>query len=171
MEKKKIKGNKKPEVIKYVNEDTNQMKKFVFILIGVAIIALLLYFLTAKFLVKDAFQENNTENTSVTISYDTVKVGSVFNRPYDEYYVYAYDTTSNKANYYSTFTSKYTGELKIYTLDLSNEINKKYVSEKGNANATKPEELQLVEPTLIHIKNGSIAGYYEGVETIEKVLK
>lgn len=49
MEKKKIKGNKKSEVIKYVNEDTNQMKKFVFILIGVAVIALLLYFLTAKF--------------------------------------------------------------------------------------------------------------------------
>ena len=61
--------------------------------------------------------------------------------------------------------------MKIYTLDLSNEINKKYVSEKGNANATKPDELQLVEPTLIHIKKESIAGYYEGVEAIEKVLK
>lgn len=167
---KKIKSVK-PGVIKYVNEDTNQIKKFVYILIGLVVISCLLYILTAKYLVKDAFQTPTDEVKNVTITYDKVNVGEVFNRPYDEYYVYAYKTEDNKSTQYEYLKSRYTGKTKIYTLDLSVEINAKSIGEKGNKDATTANELSLVEPTLILIKDGKILKYYEGYDSIKEILK
>lgn len=162
--------NVKQETIKYVNEDTDQIKKFILILIGVALVALLLYFVTAKFLVKDNFQEEDTPRSEATIEYDTVKVGNIFNRPYDEYYVFAYDSSSTKAGYYATISSRSSKE-KIYFLDLNLDINKKYVGEEGNKSASSAEEIVLKDPTLIKIKGGKIVEYYENIDDIVKTLK
>lgn len=163
---------KNPTLIREVNEDTNQMKKFFLILLCVAIITLLLYFLTAKYLVKDNFQDKQEEVSEVEFSYDTVNVGNVFNRPYDSYYVFAYDSSSNYASYYATLLSNFKeSETPIYFLDLSVELNKKYVKETSNPSASKPSELSLKEPTLILIKDGKISKYYEDISKIEEVLK
>ena len=169
--KKKIKDVKptKQETIKYVNEDTDQIKKFIFILIGVSIIAALLYFVTAKYLVKDKFQEENETKEEVTLTYDTVRLGNVFNRPYDEYYVFAYDATNHKASYYAALLSNYE-DSKIYFMDLSLETNKVAIGENSNKDASKPSELSIKEPTLMLIKDGKISKYYETIEEIEKVI-
>jgi hypothetical protein len=170
---KKVKEKKQAErkQIKYVNEDTNEVKKFVYILIGVAIIVVLLYFLTAKYLVKDNFQSTDDDTTEVEITYDTVNVGNVFNRPYDTYYVFAYDSSESKAIYYATFVNNFDDDNgKLYFLDLSTEINKKYVGENGNSKATKTSELSLKSPTLIQIKNGKIVNYYEDIDEIADIL-
>lgn len=163
--------DKNPGVIKYANEDTGVVKKFAIILVCVAIIAVLLYFVTAKYLVKDNFQKQEDTPVSEDITYTTVKGGTLFNRPYSEYYVLAYDQKSDEAPYYSILTSVYKGEVKLYTMDLSLEINKQYVSTKGNDKATKPSELSIVNPTLILIKDGKISKYYEGKDNITAALK
>lgn len=170
--KKKNKDVKtiKKETIKYVNEDTDQIKKFIFILIGVSIIAALLYFVTAKYLVKDKFQDDKETKEEVTLGYDMVRLGNVFNRPYDEYFVFAYDATNHKASYYAALLSNYKKN-KIYFMDLSIKTNKKAVGDVGNKIATKPDELSIKEPTLMLIKDGKISNYYEGIEEIENVLK
>ena len=98
-------NNNKSQTIKYINEDTNQIKKFLLILASVAVIAALIYFVTAKYLVKDAFQEKEKDSIQETISYNTVTVGTMFNRPYKEYYVFLYDSTSENANQYNSFWS------------------------------------------------------------------
>ena len=172
MKKKTIteKKNKKQEMIKYVNEDTNEVKKFIYILVGVALVAILLYFVSAKYLIKDRFQNKDTDITE-SINYDDVNIGNVFNRPYDTYFILATDGENLDYPYLMALKQGYKGEEKIYNLDLSLDINKTHTGEVGNRNATNPSELILVNPTLIRINNGTIVGYYEGIEEIESILK
>ena len=118
---KKKEKTLKVNMIKDTNEDTEQIKKFILILASIAIIAFLLYFVTAKFIIKDEFQKEN-ETTETTIYYDQVKVGNVFNRPYDEYYVMAFESEDNNAVYYSALMNSYANKedsKKIYYLSLS----------------------------------------------------
>ena len=172
MKKKKIKVQKniKPGVIKYVNEDTNEIKKFIFILLGVALIALLLYFVTAKYLVKDNYQSEEKE-ISEDINYDTVMAGTLFNRNMEEYYVLCYDKSSKTSGLYDSLIEQGQMFYRILTMDLSLDVNKKYVSEEGNSKATKTSELSIVDPTLILIRDGKIAEYIEGEEAIIKKLQ
>lgn len=166
--------NKKVEstLIKDVNADTGEVKKFIFILIGVALVAVLLYFVSSKLLIKDGVEKDDTPTQEVTFNYNKVDVGNVFNRPYKEYYVYAYDTESLKASYYSSLMSLVDSKThKVYLLDLSEELNKKYVGEKSNKNAKNASELSLVEPTLIKIVDGKVSKYLDNLEDIEKELK
>ena len=45
-------------------------------------------------------------------------------------------------------------------------MNSKYISETGNKNAKKLEELKVVAPTLIKISNETITEYYEKDEIL-----
>lgn len=171
---KEIKKNVESNVIKDINADTGEVKKFILILTGVALVTIILYFVSAKYVIKDNFQDNKEEDktTETTISYLNVDVGNVFNRPYDEYYVFAYDTKSPEAGIYASVMNFFDSKKgKIYLLNLSTEVNKKYVGKEGNKKATKASELSLVEPTLIKIKKGKIDKYLENIDDIEKELK
>lgn len=173
MLKKRLKVDKqvKSEVIRDINEDTNQVKKFIIILVCVALIAGLLYFLTAKYLIKDNFQDETNTSSDVTIAYDNIRAGNLFNRPYDKYYVFAYDPTSTKSGYYAALLYNFAnGDDKIYFLDLSLEINKNYIGEKSNPKASDASELSLTDPTLILIEDGKIKKYYDDEESIIEVL-
>ncbi len=171
MEKKNEKAKKvESELIKDVNEDTDQIKKFVIILTCVALIAGLLYFVSSKFVIKDGIKEDDAVQEE-TIAYSNVDVGNIFNRPYDEYYVLAYDPDSLQAPLYASYLTTFDKEnSKMYFLDLSSDINKKYVGD-GNASATNASEISLKEPTLIKIRDGKIEKYLETVEDIDKELK
>lgn len=166
-----MKKNKeiKSSTIKYINEDTNEVRKFIFILLGVSLIVVLLYFLTAKYLVKDGFQDESKSAEEAAIDYTSLNVGEIFNRPYDEYYVFAYDTTETEAIYYRTLKDNFKDK-HIYLLDLSKDINSKYLG-NSNKNATTDSEISLVNPTLILIKDKKIAKYYDQISDIEKELK
>lgn len=159
------------ELIKTTSEETDQVKTFVFILIGVALVAAILYFVSTQYLVKDGVKKDTTP-VAEEISYNNVNVGTVFNRPEEEYYVMAYDPDSPKASFYSTVMSLYKDDkIRLYFLNLSIEANKAYVKETSNPNATKASELALNTPTLIKIKNGKIDKYIEDYEEIKKELK
>lgn len=158
------------ELIKDINEDTDQIKKFIIILIGVALVSVILYFVSAKYVLKDNFQgDKNDTPVEENISYDRVDAGNVFNRPYEEYYVLAYDPSSLEASVYASLL-KIDKDKKVYFLNLALDVNKGYIGE-GNKNATNPSELSLKEPTLIKIENGTITKYLETLEAIEKELK
>ena len=165
---RKNKKTKETKLIKNINEDTNQVGKFFLILFGLVIIVGLLYILTSKNL-----SDNSVESTETTINYTTVNVGNVFNRPYDNYYVLAYDLQEDEDSLYS-ISNNYmneSGSKKLYTLDLGLKVNKKYVKDVSNKNATNPSELSLTSPTLIEIKNGKIVNYYDTADSIKDVLK
>lgn len=168
--KNDVKNSVKPELIKSVNDDTDQVKKFILILVGVALVAIALYFVSSKVIIKDGVDEE--ADVEETIAYDRTDVGGVFNRPYNDYYVMCYDTEALDASlYYGLVESFYRIESGMYTLDLSNGINAAYVKDESNPNATKASELAFKGPTLIHIKDGKIEKYIESYEDMQKELE
>ena len=165
-----IKEEKK--LIKQTNEDTNMVRKFFLILIGVILISVLIYFLTTKTLSDSS--KTNTESTNASITYDTINVGNIFNRPYEEYYVMAYDFNGENAGDYTNAVLTYKNEstsIKIYSLDLSLKQNNSHVGDKSNKTAKTAEEIMFNGPTLIKIKDGKIKNYYDSQDAILEVLK
>ena len=162
-------NNKKIKEQKYVSEDMKEISRLIFITLGIVIIVLGLYFLTDKVALKD----KDNETSSSDFDYSAAIVGTMFNRPYSEYYVFLYDATDDNANQYQSLVSTYEAKeeaKKIYFVDLSKSFNSKYLSDKSNPNPTNPSEVQIKDSALVLIKNGKVANYYENVEDYEKVL-
>ena len=100
----------------------------------------------------------------------------IFNRPYDEYYVIAYDSTLDDAMYYSTLITNYSKKedaIKIYYCDLSKKVNESYKAKDGNGNskATSVQELSFGDVTLLKIRNKKIVNYIENIDQIKSALK
>ena len=81
----------------------------------------------------------------------------------EEYYVYFYDF-DNEDWRISNFIYGKIGDNKIYEVDLSNGLNKNYVSNESNRYAKDIDDLKVVGNTLIKVCNGKIVKYYEGNE-------
>jgi len=159
----------KKTLIKQVNDADDQIRKFVIILTGVAVICVLSYLFTAKFLVKDKTKDTDKKDET-SISYDNIRVGNIYNRPYDTYYVLATDLTKDTTyqSLVGTFKTNHSNT-KVYFIDLSLSVNKEYIG-KSNKNATKASEIKLSDPTLIKIKNGKIVSYLDNKNSIENEL-
>jgi len=160
------------------NEDENAIKKFVIISIVIGLLIAVVYGFTE--LLKDE-EEAPNEVIAGSINYDKVTVGTILNRPYDEYYVIVYDVENSDAVLYSTLMTKYMQHkeekdyLKIYYCDLSNTLNNKYYNvgndNKSNPKATSVEEFDFSDLTLLKIKNGKITKYIESIDEIKGILK
>jgi hypothetical protein len=162
MKQKKLKNSG------YVNEDTKEIRNLIIITVVVIALALGLYFLTDKVLSKDT-----TSDTIADIDYTTCLIGNMFNRPYDEYYVFAFSSEDENASNYSSLISTYEKKdkaLKIYKVDLDDNFNKSAVSETSNKKPANASDVKIKNSALIHIKNGKVVNYYESSSDYEKVL-
>ena len=158
------------------NEETKTMKQFLITLIIVIIGVVGIYLLT-KYVVK---KDNATNNSSTTeeksyIDPNTAIVGTMLNKSSDAYYVIIYDKTKDNATTYYSLVSTYKAKdkaLKVYTVDLSNSLNKKYIAtdNKTNPKATNLEDLKFGEVTLLKVKNNKITEAYEATDAIKKAL-
>ena len=160
MKSKKIKNTK------YESEDTKEIKSLIFIVLGIVIIIAGLYFLTARSL-------NKKSSNNVEFDYTTCTIGTMFNRPYKEYYVFLYSSDNENASKFKSLTSTYSKKedsLKIYTVDLSSNLDNKYLSEESNNNPANPSEVKIKDSALILIKNGKVSKYYEKESDYEEVL-
>lgn len=166
---------KKVKIKKYETEEQLEIKKFVFVLMGLIFIIIGIYFFTRAFVTKDLFK--NTDEISYTegkINYNAIVVGTMLNRPYKEYYVIAYSNEDNEASYYNTIVSKYTQKTKkekIYYLDTENAMNQKYVAkelEEASKSFTDIKNLKLGNITLLKIKSGKVEKYITNIEDIKK---
>lgn len=166
--------------IKYKNNsgDETEIKSFIVIIIVIVIVIGIIYGLT-ELLKKEEKIEDNV--TAVTIDYDKISVGTLLNRPYEEYYVLIYNSEDEKAINYSTLMTKYmqTSEekdyIKIYYCDLANSLNNKYYNvnddNMSNNKASSIEELDFGDLTLIKVSNGKITNYIEDYNDIKEILK
>lgn len=153
------------------SEVENEIYSFIKILIVVVLLVIGVYFFTNAFVNKD--YDVKKDGQEGVVSSNSIIVGSMFNRPYKEYYVLAYKGDENDAVLFGSYVSLYEskeGALRIYTVDLDNALNNSYYSENGNSKAKKLDELKISSPTLIKIKNGSISKYIEGQTNIKKEL-
>ena len=158
------------------NEETKTMKQFLITLIIVIIGVVGIYLLT-KYVVKKDNATNNSTNTEEKsyIDPNTAIVGTMLNKSSDAYYVIIYDKTKDNATTYYSLVSTYKAKdkaLKVYTVDLSNSLNKKYIAtdNKTNPKTTNLEDLKFGEVTLLKVKNNKITEAYETTDAIKKAL-
>ena len=88
MKDAKVDEKQLKKLAKKVNrtEEQKEIKKFLLILGIVIILVIGVYFFTKIYVVKDTNDKDDTK-TEVTFNYNKTILGSLFNRPYDEYYV------------------------------------------------------------------------------------
>ena len=154
---------------------TKEIKKFIFVILGLVIIIVGIYFFTRAFVTKDLFKDASEKTYQEgTINYDVAIVGNMLNRPNTEYYVIAFNGEEAEAIYYNTLVNKYMQNekaLKVYYVDTENELNKKYVAENEESKSTSftsLDKLKLGNITLIKVKNGKVSNYITSVDSIKK---
>lgn len=152
---------------KYETDDIKLVKKLIVILIIVVIVVTGFYFLTDR-----VVENKEKEKETVEINYDNATVGTILNRPYDEYMVLLYDSEKSEAAYYSTLLSKFTStsDKKIYFVDLSLNSNSKYVKDESNKDFKNINDIAFAGPTLLKIKNGKVISFLENKNEIKEVL-
>lgn len=158
--------------IKYVTEEQKEVKKFLIVVVVLVIAVVGVYFFTKAFVTKS----NEVTYQDGVINYDVAIVGNMLEKNEKDYYVLAFNGSSNDANYYSTLIASYKKKdkaLKVYTVDLDNELNKKYVSEKEE-DASKSfeslEKLKLGKVTLIKVSDKKVTSFKISEEDIKKEL-
>ncbi|NMA50559.1 MAG: hypothetical protein GX951_01750 [Mollicutes bacterium] len=170
--KKSYKKQTKQKLLKDNSFDGNEeLRRSILILVIMIIIIIGIYFLSA-FLVDKRSKENKISATK--INYDVTLVGTILNRPYDEYYVLVYNKKEENANYYNQLFDAYKEKedaIKIYYCDLSNKLNEDYVSDKSNKNIISSEDFKFKGTTLLKIKDGKVISFIEDNSTIETLLQ
>ena len=174
MEKEKKAKNK----IRYNTGDSAEIRSLIIVVVAVILIVCGLYLATRLFVTKDLFKKEEEVVEEVTpgeISYDTIIMGQLLNRPYDEYYVAIYNQTDGDyiidmltlVNSYKQLDK----HLHIYVVDLSNKLNEDYYDpEKVNVDAKELSDIKVGDITLIKVKKGAINKYIVDYAKMEKEL-
>ena len=173
MTTKKKNNNIKKEKKKINNINSEfdfNIKRYAFVVFGVVIFICAFYFLTIYIVSK-----NKTEETTETISYTNIMVGRSFSISDGDYYVIYYDKSDENINSEcSSIVSSYNSKednIDIYTVDMSNGLNKKYSGDESNTNPANASEIIINGPTLIKFSGGSVAEYIEGIDGIKYILQ
>ena len=167
---------KKIKMQRIQTEEQLEVKKFLFVLLGLVVILVGVYFFTRAFVTKDLMKKEQEVNyTTGTINYDVVVVGTMLNRSANEYYVMAFSSKDTQTALYNNLISKYTqkeSHLKVYYLDTANELNKKYVATEGNASTsfTSLDTMKFGTLTLVKVKDGKVTKFLTTEDKIKKEL-
>ena len=169
--KKMEKRIKKETKWSNLTDEQREVIRFVLIIVIIIIFVLGVYGIS-KLLIKDKEEVMTNKVTPGAINYDLVSVGTMFNRPYKEYYVLLYDSTLAEATYYNTLYSQYknANKVKIYYVDLSLKNNKEYVQKEANKKLTGVNDASFKGTTLVKIKNGKVTTYLDSKEKIRAEL-
>ena len=170
----KVKVQEKNKIENVGSFDTD-LSKIIYIVLGVICVFGLFYLLTVFVLNKD----DNTTKTDeeVEISLDTTIVGRSFSMPEEKYYVLYYDAKDEVVSeeYSSTITnyiySTSEDHVKLYTVDMSDALNKKYLSEESKPMPEKVSDIAIKGTTLMVIEKGKVVEYTEDKARIEELLK
>lgn len=170
------KKNKNVEKIEEITFSNNGWYNKV-ILILVVISILCLFYLLTVHLTEGGSNESTTGEPIVedtVIQYNEILAGSTFNKSDDKYFVVYYDMSSEDISDISEAISTYNSKedsLPLYVVDMSNSLNKKYVSKESNKSVTSAADLRINGVTLVRIKNGKLDKYLEGETEVVEYLK
>jgi len=163
--------SKKLKTVNYQNEDMKEIKTLIIITIVVILVAIGLYFLTDRIL------QNRTRDLPVPppspISYTNTIVGRIFDKPYEDYYVFLFSSADDRAPLFNGLLRNFDQEeeaIKIYFVDLSIGFNDHVLSEESNPNPRNAGEVQINEYALMRIRDGRVVAFHDTVEAIENAL-
>ena len=159
---------------KIVSDDVKVVRSFIIVLVILVVVLVGLFYINAKFISKDNFQEEAT-TISTTASYNHYKiVADVALKMSDkEYYVLFYNS-DDSINYglYNTLIQAYDSEdhnnINLYSVDLSDAMNKSHFNEDGESDI---DNLIFNQETLIRVKSGKIVESVTEKEKINELLK
>lgn len=157
----------------YMNEDYKKAISFIIVLIIILGLIALLFFLNGKYVTKDEFQNTTTTTTAPSYDETVITVDKMFKMSDSEYMVMLYDKTVKESSVlYDGLVNSYSGEVNLYSVDLSKKMNSKYYDTKGKENTkpTKASEVMITKPTLIVIKKGKVTSYITNTDDIVKKL-
>ena len=168
--KKKI-TNKKSIVVEE-EMDNNQLYEKIAMVLGILIFIVLFYLLTLyitnKHTEKDKTDDKTT--TEATISYDDISLGTSLSMSDSEYLVIYYDKSNEElVNNYTSLINDYKSKensLKIYTVDMSNPLNKTDTTKDVNTTPLSEDELVIKGPTLIKVSDKAVLQYIEGDDIV-----
>lgn len=158
-----------------MNEDYKKALSFIVVLVVIIALLALLFYLNGRFVSKDIFQgDQTTTTTEPAYNEKNILIDNIFTIKDKEYMVMLYDTSddvesitfSSAVNYYQS------DDIKLYTADLANGMNKMYYNKDGKENTkpTKASEIVVTRPTLMVIKNGKVTNYITDSKEILKKL-
>jgi hypothetical protein len=175
-ESKKVKKNK----VKYQTAEQLEIRNFIIVILVVLLCVGCLYLATRLFVTKDLFDKTKGTDTEETvkgsINYEVAIMGNMLQKADDEYYIAIYDQ-SDKGKYVADMLSlvfAYTSNekhLPLYTVDLSNELNKGYYDpENVNVEAQAVKDMKVGDITLLKVKKGKITKYIVDYAKMQKEL-
>jgi len=165
---------KRIKVEKYQSEEQAEMIRFIKIVVILVILAIGVYLFTRFFVTKDVVKsEDKITTVPGTVNYSTTIIGGMLNKPEKEYYVLLYDYNDVNSIFYSGLSSAYSNTekaLKIYSVDLNNEMNKKHISNNQNLTPDDIADFKIKNATLLKIVDKKIAQVFDNDEKIAKEL-
>lgn len=157
------------QIIKQNNSvESNEYKKLITIIIIVASIFLLFYILTTVFTKDKKVDIFKNDLNSSEIQYDEIIIGNMFDKS-GEYYVLMLEKNDQYKELFENYVIKIrnTGST-IYTVDLNNAFNKKYVSDEYSYDK---DDFKTKGTLLVRINDEEIKDYYESKEEILRKLE
>lgn len=156
---------------KYYSEEQKEIRSFIKILAVLVILFFGMYFLTTTVFNKE--EKIKRTNNEGKVQYESIILGTLLQRADEEYYVLALDSKDVANTYIMNKASDYNSgknSLPLYTADLDNEFNKKFVSKESSYQTDSIDNLKLKGTTLIKVKKNKIVEFVEGNENIANVL-
>ena len=155
--------------------ETKTVKQFIIILLVVILIAIGIYFITTKFVNTSDSNNTDTEENLEYIDPTVAIVGTMLKKLETDYYVMLFDTKDIDVATYYNLLDKYESKedsIRVYTVDLSNPLNSKYMDrENPNLNTTNIEEMRFGAITVLKVVNNQVEKSYSTIEDIKKVWK
>lgn len=152
------------------SESSNEIIKFLKIAIGVLLVLAIVYFgfgfITGEFKFKEE------KKKEAVIQYSEILAESTFKQSENDYYVLYYDFKEETSTLIEAISGDLSQKGTIYKVDLSKGFNKNYISKNGKPKATPKdaEELTVVDPTLIEIKNKKVVKFITGKNNIKNYV-
>lgn len=172
--KRQRKSKVEEKKIETVEEEMN-LHNSLFIIFCIVMFFLAFYLLTLYITHKhsDTSKEDVVEESEFV--YDEIMLGRSLSMKAKDYLVIFYDSSNaDVSSSCSEAVTNYrnTNTKSIYFVDMSNGFNSSYAtSEESNKNPEEATDLKINGPTVIHVSNGKVLEYIEGLNEVLDYLK
>lgn len=160
-----------------VNENTKkegraELKKLLILIAIISAVFLIFYGITCLVnndKMSNIFKKDDSLG-STEFDYTKILVGNALTQNPEEYYILALKSDDENISSYNNLITEYNSyqyQYKIYTIDLDDTFNKKYLAEESSFDNDK---LIFKKTTLIKVNNGELGEIYEADSEINDVL-
>jgi hypothetical protein len=173
----KIKEDKKikqPKVKGSMLKSDNELIKLIKIVLVVTLIMVVFYGITLLVTKNKSSSSSSNDSSSekAVIQYDDIIIGTMLNKSQDRYYVLIKEEDDNRITEYKTLMTIIEAKEnspKIYTANLTDSFNKKYLAKEAN-DSNDMEEFRVTGTTLVEIEDGKIKNIYSDYDEIKEEL-